>query len=157
MLGPEATPPPYWAQQQSTISPACFTRPSTSEGVSTVLLTAKHYGCPFAIRGGGHSDVPDASNAPDGITLDLGALQETTVTNGNTITRVGAGRTWGDVYSTLDLQNLTVIGGREKSVGVAGLTLGGGVSYFSGLYGLACDNVVNYEVSMSNPPCKHPS
>ncbi|KAI9690793.1 MAG: hypothetical protein M1822_008412 [Bathelium mastoideum] len=70
--------------------------------------------------------------------------------NGNTVTRVGAGRDWGDVYSVLDHQNLTVIGGREKSVGVAGLTLGGGISYFSGLYGLACDNVINYEVILAD-------
>ena len=151
LLGLEAGPPPYWAQQQSAISPACSVRPNTSQDVSTVVLTAKKYSCPFAIRGGGHSDVPGASNAPDGITLDLGAFQETTLTDNNALTKVGAGRTWGDVYSILDLNNLTVIGGREKSVGVAGLTLGGGVSYFSGLYGLACDNVMNYEVSISHP------
>lgn len=32
-------------------------------------------------------------------------------------------------------------------IGVGGLTLGGGMSFFSGRYGWACDNVVNYEVS----------
>ncbi len=60
---------------------------------------------------------------------------------------------------------LTVIGGRESSVGVGGLTLGGksripastasgvdsrgfagGMSFYSGMYGFACDNVAMYEV-----------
>lgn len=35
-------------------------------------------------------------------------------------------------------------------VGVGGLTLGGGLSFLSGQYGLVCDNVVNYEVVLAN-------
>ncbi|KAI9706175.1 MAG: hypothetical protein M1820_004936 [Bogoriella megaspora] len=150
LLPVESTSPPYWAQQQSTLQSACYVRPTDSRAVSQALLTAKKHSCSFAIRGAGHSDVPGASNAPGGLTIDLGALQEITVTAENTVTRVGAGNTWGDVYSSLDLLNLTVVGGREKSVGVAGLTLGGGVSYFSGLYGFACDNVINYEVILAD-------
>lgn len=35
-------------------------------------------------------------------------------------------------------------------VGVGGLLLGGGLSFLSTQYGLACDNVVNYEVVLAN-------
>ena len=56
------------------------------------------------------------------------------------------GQKWYDVYKTLEKHNATVIGGRVASVGVGGLTLGGGISYFSSQYGLACDNVLSYEV-----------
>ena len=35
-------------------------------------------------------------------------------------------------------------------VGVAGLTLGGGLSFLSGQYGLVCDNVVNYEIVLAD-------
>jgi FAD/FMN-containing dehydrogenase len=35
-------------------------------------------------------------------------------------------------------------------VGVAGLTLGGGLSFLSGEYGLVCDNVVNYQIVLAN-------
>ena len=38
----------------------------------------------------------------------------------------------------------------EGDVGVAGLTLGGGLSFFSSQHGLACDNVVNYEVVLAD-------
>ena len=62
------------------------------------------------------------------------------------MTRVGAGLKWGDVYGVLEGKNLSVVGGRLSGVGVAGLTLGGGISYYSGLHGFACDNVKNFEV-----------
>jgi hypothetical protein len=78
-------------------------------------------------------------------------------------TSVGPGNNWHDVYRQLDPKNVSVVGGREAGVGVGGLTLGGesdillvprfitninvgGISYFSGRYGWACDNVRNYEV-----------
>lgn len=60
---------------------------------------------------------------------------------------IGAGRVWTDVYSELDQLNLTVIGGRSGGIGVSGLILGGGISFFSGRYGWACDNIINYEVN----------
>jgi hypothetical protein len=39
---------------------------------------------------------------------------------------------------------LAVVGGRVADIGVGGLTLRGGILYFSGRYRRACDNVVNY-------------
>lgn len=60
--------------------------------------------------------------------------------------KVGAGARWVDVYSTLEKDNLTVVGGRVSDVGVAGLTLGGGISFFSARHGLACDSVLSYSV-----------
>ena len=114
------------------------------------MTAAKRYNCPFAIRGGGHSDVPGASNSPGGITLDLVALSSITVSADRTTASIGPGLRWGQVYTALDPMGLTVVGGREFPVGVAGLTLGGGISYFSGLYGLACDNVHNYEVVLAD-------
>lgn len=62
----------------------------------------------------------------------------------------GAGNGWIDVYSALGEHGLYCIGGRLKSIGVAGLTLGGGVSYLSAKYGLAADNVLAYEVVLSS-------
>jgi FAD binding domain len=66
------------------------------------------------------------------------------------------------VYAKLGPLKYTVVGGRETTVGVGGLTLGGGISYYSGRYGLACDNVLSYEtvlaygtvanISQSNAP-----
>ena len=80
--------------------------------------------CPFAVRGGGHTAWAGSANIDGGVTIDLRSLNwVTTDTPG--VVAVGAGAKWGDVYGALALKNLTVVGGRISSVGVAGLTLGG--------------------------------
>ena len=140
----------YWAEQIQNIQPACFATPNTSEEVACVVKAAQKRECLFAIRGSGHSDVPGASNLAGGLVLNLGNLQQIKVAPGNAFTSIGPGNDWGDVYSFLDPFNLTVVGGRETTVGVSGLTLGGGISYFSGQYGFACDNVLNYEVVLAD-------
>ncbi|CAD6593166.1 MAG: hypothetical protein ASARMPRED_007094 [Alectoria sarmentosa] len=66
------------------------------------------------------------------------------------VATVGAGQRWDNVYNQLDPHNVTVVGGRVLDVGVGGLVLGGGLSYLSDLYGLACDNVIDFEVVLAN-------
>ena len=73
-------------------------------------------------------------------------LNEVVVSEDKTQTAVGPGNTWFDVYTKLEVMGLSVIGGRVSGIGVGGLTLGGGISFFSGRYGWACDNVNTYEV-----------
>lgn len=61
---------------------------------------------------------------------------------------IGPGPRWGDVFEYMDGSNLTVVGGRLAPVGVPGLLLGGGVSYFSGARGFASSEgkIKAYEV-----------
>lgn len=110
----------------------------------------KQADCSFAVKSGGHGAFPGASKIDGGITIDLQLLNEVTVSNDKTITRIGPGNRWVDVYSVLDAKNLSVVGGRVADVGVGGLTLGGGISFFSGQYGWALDGVRNYEVVTAN-------
>lgn len=60
----------------------------------------------------------------------------------------GAGLKWLQVYEALEPYGLAVTGGRVPSVGVAGLLLGGGLSFQNSEYGLSCNGVVAYEVSI---------
>jgi hypothetical protein len=53
------------------------------------------------------------------------------------------------VYEEFDKYNKTAVEGRVLNVGVGGLSLGGGLSYLSDLYGFVCDNVVGYEVVLA--------
>ena len=92
-----------------------------------------------------------ASNIGQGVTIDLLNLDNVTVSQDQTQVSIGAGARWYDVYSQLEPQGISVIGGRVADIGVGGLTLGGGISFFSGRYGWACDNVNNYEVPSSYP------
>ena len=54
------------------------------------------------------------------------------------------------MYSFLEQKGLVVSGGRLAPIGVPGLLLGGGISFYGNQYGFSCDNVVNYEVVLAD-------
>lgn len=142
----------FWAQQQQTIQPACIVHARSADDIVAVIAVSRSSGCPFAIRGGGHSDMRGASNSPGGITVNMAGLSTIDVDEDNSVARVGAGAKWGAVYAELEKSNRTVVGGRLTSVGVGGLLLGGGLSHFSGMHGWACDNVRSFEVWLCEMP-----
>ncbi|KAK6538557.1 hypothetical protein TWF694_010136 [Orbilia ellipsospora] len=136
----------YWSQQQALTNPACRFSPTSPAQVSLAVLGSRVTQCKFAVKSGGHAAFAGASNIDGGLTIDLRNLNEITLSADKTQTSVGPGNVWYDVYSKLERENLTVIGGRVSAIGVGGLTLGGGISFFSSRYGWACDNVNAYEV-----------
>ncbi|KAL6158519.1 hypothetical protein ACJBU6_02631 [Exserohilum turcicum] len=136
----------FWSLQQSQTLPACFFRPKTSQDVASAILISHKTACRFAVKSGGHVPFAGASNVAGGITIDLAELNEVTVNSDRNTATVGPGNNWGSVYRQLEKEQKTVVGGRIATVGVGGLTLGGGISFFSNIYGLACDNIATYEV-----------
>ncbi|GKZ76364.1 hypothetical protein AnigIFM56816_006624 [Aspergillus niger] len=167
----EASQKSYFAQQNSDLQPSCVVSPDSAEDVSKIITSLvttvsalpghEQARCQFAIRSGGHNSFGGASNIQHGITIDLRALNTIKVLapsadNGNKQTVfVGAGATWGDVYAHLDPLGLSVAGGRAAQVGVGGLTLGGGMSYFSPRYGWTCDSMVGVEIVLANGTIAH--
>jgi FAD/FMN-containing dehydrogenase len=129
---------------QRDVTPQCFVQPTCADEVAAILVLAERTNCSFAVRSGGHAAYTGASNIPDGITIDLRGLDELAVSEDRTLTRVGPGNHWIDVYDYLGPKNLSVVGGRVSGIGVGGLTLGGGISWFSMRHGWACDGVRNY-------------
>jgi hypothetical protein len=95
-----------------------------------------------------HTPFAGAANIDQGITIDLSQLNQVTPSRDLSTVTVGPGNRWADVYSKLDALGIAIGGGRSASVGVGGLTLGGGVSFFSPRYGFVCDNIIRYEVSL---------
>ncbi|KAL8752367.1 MAG: hypothetical protein Q9199_005784 [Rusavskia elegans] len=140
----------YWSLQQLETLPTCRVTPQIAIDVAITLLITQYFDCPFAVKSGGHAAFAGASNIQGGITIDLGSLRQVEVSKDKTVTKVGAGNRWLDVYSKLDPMGLSVVGGRVAEIGVGGLTLGGGVSFFSGRHGWALDGVTNYEVVLAN-------
>lgn len=125
----------YWSKQNCEIAPQCVVIPGTDEEVSAAVRILFHYydsaiksGSPtpeFAVRSGGHSTVPGASNTSSGVVIDLSAFNKVTPSaDGKTVT-IGCGARWGQVSRKLDQIGLAVAGGRNSDVGVGGLTLGG--------------------------------
>ena len=136
----------YWSQQQALVEPTCRFSPAAAEDVSLAVLTLRVTNCQFAVKSGGHAAFSGASNIEGGLTIDLVNLNKITVSADKTQTSIGAGNVWYNVYTYLQPKGLTVIGGRVSAIGVGGLTLGGGMSFFSSRYGWACDNVNKYQV-----------
>ncbi|KAL3423770.1 FAD binding domain-containing protein [Phlyctema vagabunda] len=147
---PDYVPIPYWSIQQSEVTPACRIDVSSAEDIATTIKVANLTECPFAVKSGGHAAFPGGSSIENGILINLANLNTVSLSADRTTASLGPGNKWYDVYKTLDPLGVSVIGGREAGVGVGGLTLGGGISYFSGRFGWACDNVLNYEVVLAN-------
>ena len=91
------------------------------------------------------------SNAiKNGVTIDLRQMRKTTLSADKQTVAVGPGAKWGEVYEYLDDLGAAIPGGRASDVGVAGLTLGGGNSFYASRYGFVCDSVKNFEIVLGN-------
>ncbi|CAA9959266.1 FAD binding domain containing protein [Pyrenophora teres f. maculata] len=136
----------YWAAQQAVVNPFCVFKPGDAVQVSAAVLLSRLTQCPFAIKGGGHAAFAGGSSIEGGITIALEKLNEKTLSSDKNIASIGPGNIWGDVYPWIEQYGLEVPGGRISSVGVSGLTLGGGISHYANTRGWACDNVDSFEV-----------
>jgi FAD/FMN-containing dehydrogenase len=74
--------------------------------------------------------VSGGSNIDGGITISFENMNKITLSKDKKTVSFQPGNTWLKVYDTLQKDNVTIIGGRVASVGVGGLTLGGGKASF---------------------------
>ncbi|GME65538.1 Fad binding domain-containing protein [Neofusicoccum parvum] len=139
-----------WDAKQQEVRPACRAEPSSTADVAAILEILTANWCTFAMKGGGHSRAVDASNSVGGVTIDMNKFNAADVAEDRATVRLGAGLTLGPAYTALEEYGLTFVGGRVDSVGIAGYTLGGGFSNLSPQYGLAVDNVFEYELVLPN-------
>jgi FAD/FMN-containing dehydrogenase len=125
--------------------------PTTTQHVAKAIRLLTAHRAPFTVRAGGHTAFEGGSSiGASGVTIDLANLNGIEVSADRQTVTVGAGNRWINVSEALDPLGLAVVAGRSATVGVSGLTLGGGISYFSGMRGWACDNVRRYEVVLAS-------
>lgn len=130
---------------------ACVAQPTCAADVQHLVTALVAAEVPFAIRAGGHSPSPhDAAINTTGVLIALDKLDQVAYDPATTLVTLGTGARWDAVYTRLDSHNVTMVGGRVMPVGVGGLTLGGGLSYLSDLYGMVCDNVASFEVVLAD-------
>jgi FAD/FMN-containing dehydrogenase len=139
----------FWSLY-SKVEPACIVRPTTAEEVSAILKTLVAASQQFAIRSGGHTQWAGANNIQDGVTIDLQFLNWTKFDEATDTVEIGPGARWKDVYTELEKYGRVVAGGRNGKVGVGGLLLGGGKTFFAGSRGFACDDIISYEVVLGD-------
>jgi FAD/FMN-containing dehydrogenase len=139
----------YWSNSAK-IRPAAIVRPRSVDEVSAALKALVGAKQPFAVRSGGHTNWAGSNNIEGGVTIDLGQLNAVVFDAASETASIGPGCRWREVYAELHKHGRVVAGGREGNVGVAGLLLGGGNTFFTARRGFACDNVVGYEVVLAD-------
>ena len=125
--------------------PALVVRPVDPAEVATVVGLARTNGFEFAVRGGGHSAAGHGTS-DGGIVLDLSLMRALDISPDGRSAWAGAGLTAGDVTAAAGERGLAVGFGDSGSVGIAGLTLGGGVGYLVRKRGLTIDQLEAAEI-----------
>jgi len=136
--------------------PAVVARCTDREDVAAALRLARQRNLPVAIRGGGHS-FAGHSTCNGGLVIDLSGMKRVTVDARRQVAAVEPGLTWGELAGATQGHGLAPVGGHVSSVGVAGLTLGGGIGWLARKHGLACDNLIETELVTADGSVVHAS
>jgi FAD/FMN-containing dehydrogenase len=141
----ERARPPFIAWFDD-LEPSAVVRCATSEDVAEAIAFGRRHGLPLAARGGGHSFAGHSSTR--GIVIDVSPMCTVEVANG--VARVGAGARLGELYERLLAHGLAIPAGTCPSVGIGGLTLGGGHGVLGRADGLTLDNLLAARVVLAD-------
>ena len=98
-----------------------------------------------AVRGGGHNIAGNAV-CEGGLMIDLSLMKGIHVDPKRRTVRAQGGVTWGEFNRETQVYGLATTGGIISTTGIAGLTLGGGIGWLMGKYGMAVDNLLSAEM-----------
>src|SRR5690242_5459058 len=124
---------------------------ATAGDVAEALAVARRSGLRAVPRSGGHC-FAGRSSGP-GMVIDVTPMRSVSVTDEVTTGRVatiGAGARLGEVYDALGGRGLTIPAGCGPGVGIAGLTLGGGLGILGRTHGLTCDSLLAARVVLAD-------
>jgi FAD/FMN-containing dehydrogenase len=137
--------------------PLAILQVASAADVTAALAFAKKYRLPVALRAGGHNYAGWSAGGPVGngtagsgvapsFVISTAALDTVALSaDGSTVT-VGAGATLAQVYDTVGTAGRAIASGSCATVGVTGLTLGGGVGVLVRSFGLACDQLTEIQL-----------
>ena len=125
--------------------PAVIVRPAGADDVARALELATSAGLEVAIRSGGHS-LAGYGTTEGGMLIDLSAMHSVHVDPAARVASVEAGATAGQLTAATSAHGLVVPFGDSPTVGVGGITLGGGVGWLSRKLGLTIDSVEGVEL-----------
>ncbi len=120
--------------------PAVIVQCRGTADAQAAVRAAREHGFEIAVRGGGHNVAGNAV-CDGGLVIDLSQMRAVQVDPKTRLGRAQGGTTWGDYNRETQLYGLATTGGVVSSTGIAGLTLGGGLGWLMGKYGLAVDNL----------------
>ncbi|MGH2385462.1 MAG: FAD-binding oxidoreductase, partial [Candidatus Limnocylindria bacterium] len=119
---------------------------TTAADVAETIRFARRFGLRTTPRSGGHCFAGRSSNGD--IVIDVTPMSTVSIANG--VATVGAGARLGDLYDALEGHDRTIPAGTSPTVGIAGLTLGGGLGLLGRMYGLTCDHLLRARVVLAD-------
>ena len=131
-----------------TISPQGIAYCQSAADVATCLSFVQDHALEFAVRSGGHSY--GGYSTSKGLVIDVTRQSAVQLDSGGQSANVGAGARLVDIYATLGSAGVALPGGSCPTVGIAGLTMGGGLGVVDRRFGLTCDNLLSATVVLAN-------
>jgi FAD/FMN-containing dehydrogenase len=125
--------------------PAVVVRPESTGDVAEAIKFARQHSLPIAVKSGGHS-IPGLSVLDDGLLIDMHRFKNITIDPETRTARVQPAATSGDLAGPAHAYGLALTTGDAASVGLGGLTLGGGIGFMARKYGLTIDNLLSVEL-----------
>ncbi len=119
--------------------------------VAAAVAFARRYSVPLALRSGGHSYPGYSAGGAAGtgvkpsLVVDTRPMDSVSLDADGTVT-IGAGASLAQVYDAIGSAGRALAGGSCATVGITGLTLGGGVGVLVRAYGLTCDSLTEVEI-----------
>lgn len=136
--------------------PTLIVRPADTADVARVVAFARETGLELAVRGGGHSNAGHGTSE-GGIVLDMSSMRQIDIdVEGRTAWAEG-GLTAGAFTKAAGAHDLAVGFGDTGSVGIGGITLGGGIGFLVRKYGLTIDNLLAAEIVTADGQILHVS
>lgn len=136
--------------------PAMVVRPLDADDVSAAVRFAAATGIPLAVRGGGHSS-SDFGLMDGAMTIDLSAMNAVTIDPEARIGTAQGGTTAGAYMKAAMAHNLMTPFGDSPTVGVGGITTGGGVGWFTRKYGMTIDSLLAVDMVLADGRQVHAS
>ncbi len=121
-------------------APAVIVRCADASDVTAALAFARTSGLPLAIRSGGHS-LAGHGTIDGGVVVDLSSMKVIALDLESSRARIEPGCTSGELAAHLQPYGLALSTGDAASVGIGGLTLGGGIGWMVRKYGLTIDRL----------------
>jgi FAD/FMN-containing dehydrogenase len=129
--------------------PALIAQCLQTADVAAAVGFGRHEGLELSVRGGGHN-VAGKAVSEGGLMIDLCLMKGIHVDPAGPTVPAQPGLTVGELDRATGGYGLAIPSGIVSSTGIAGLTLGGGIAWLQGKYGLAVDNLLSAEVVLAS-------
>lgn len=126
--------------------PQAIARCASAADVALAVAFARQNNMPVTARSGGHGYTGNATTT--GLVIDVGPMDSIALAGGRAT--IGAGAKLVDIYDQLSSQGVCIPSGSCETIGIAGITLGGGIGVLDRAWGLTCDRLVSAQVVLAD-------